>query len=100
MWGYIIWGIILLIIISMLARMRSMFSVYVCPKCKTEFTLSPAREIIFPQVMYRKLIKCPNCKKFVAAGIIKNEKNISKLEQLEKDKQKRNNSKGRSGKKR
>lgn len=71
MWGYFIWGIILLIIIGMLVRMRSMFSIYVCPKCESEFTLSPVREFLFPQVMYRKIARCPNCRKIVAAGIIR-----------------------------
>ncbi len=86
MWGYIIWGIILLVIILMLVRMRSLFSIYVCPKCETEFTLTPVREFIFPQVLYRKIARCPNCSKIVAAGIIRNEKNISKLEKMEQGK--------------
>lgn len=78
MWGYVIWGMILLIIIVMLVRMRSLYSIYFCPKCQSEFTLSPGREFLFPQVMYRKIARCPNCGKIVAAGIIRNEKNITK----------------------
>ena len=86
MWSYIIWGIILLVIISILVRMRSLFSIYVCPKCRHEYTLTPVKEFLFPQVMYRKLSRCPSCKRFVAAGIIRNEETVAKAEALQNNK--------------
>jgi len=85
MWAYVIWAIILVIIIAMLVRMRSLFSIYVCPKCKNEFTLTPIREFIFPQVMYKKFLRCPNCNKIVAAAIIRNQTNLNKLEEIEQE---------------
>lgn len=73
MWGYIIWAIILFILITMLVRMRSMYAIYVCSKCEHRFQLSALKEFFYPQVMYRKIARCPNCGKLVAAGIIKQE---------------------------
>lgn len=90
MWGYVIWAIILVIIIGMLVRMRSLFSIYICPKCKAQFTLTPLKELIFPQVMYKKITRCPNCRKMVAAAIIRNQDNIDEIEKLEKANKKKN----------
>lgn len=88
MWGYIIWGILLFIIIGMLVRLRSLFSIYVCPKCQTEFTLTPIREFLYPQVMYKKLVRCPNCKKIISAAIIRNQESIEQLEKAQQSKSK------------
>ncbi len=86
MWGYIIWGIILFIIIGMLVRLRSLFSIYVCPKCQTEFTLTPISEFLYPQVMYKKIVRCPSCKKIVSAAIIRNQDSIEQLEKAQQAK--------------
>lgn len=80
MWGYIVWFVILIIVMAMLVNLRSRYSIYVCPKCEARFTLSALKDFLFPQVMYRKLTRCPKCRKFVAAGITKNEEEIAKLE--------------------
>lgn len=84
MWGYIIWALILIVIVLMLVRLRSQFSVYVCPKCGHEFTLTSVKEFIYPQILYRKITRCPNCKKLIAAGIIRNEEAVSRLEAQQK----------------
>ncbi len=55
-----------------------------------QFTLTPFWELIFPQVMYKKIVRCPNCRKMVSAAIIRNQDNIDKLEKLEKVKTKKN----------
>ncbi|NLI92707.1 MAG: hypothetical protein GX434_11025 [Peptococcaceae bacterium] len=94
MWVYVIWGILLIVIIAMLVRMRTLFSVYVCPRCGSEFTLKPIQEFFFPQIMYRKIARCPKCRKIVRAGIMRNQANIDKLDQTEK-----NHSKNGRGKK-
>jgi hypothetical protein len=40
--------------------------------------------------MYKKIVRCPNCRKMVSAAIIRNQDNIDKLEKLEKVKTKKN----------
>lgn len=93
MWTYILWGAVLLIIIGMLVQMRTRFSIYVCPRCRHEFRLTSLREFIFPQVMYRKIVRCPNCHKIVAAGIIRDEQAITEAEKAQKAKEKSNSGK-------
>jgi NAD-dependent SIR2 family protein deacetylase len=82
MWIYVVWGILLLLIVGMLIRMRSLFSIYRCPKCGNEFKLKPLAEFFFPQIMYKKITKCPNCKKIVSATVIRNQENIDRLEKM------------------
>jgi predicted RNA-binding Zn-ribbon protein involved in translation (DUF1610 family) len=98
MWSYIIWGAVLLIIIGMLVQMRTRFSIYVCPRCRYQFRLTSFREFIFPQVMYRKIVRCPNCRKIVAAGIIRDEKALAMAEEAQKTKEKNNSAKRRQTK--
>ncbi|MFA6809114.1 MAG: hypothetical protein WCR27_08980 [Eubacteriales bacterium] len=81
MWLYIIWGIILFFVILMLSKFRSMYSIYICPKCKHQFVLTPVKDFFYPQILYRKMTRCPKCKKIVAAGIIKNDEKIEQMEE-------------------
>ncbi len=83
MWTYYIWGAVLVLIILMLVRLRARFSVYICPQCKHEYTLSPVQEFFFPQVMYKKLSRCPDCRRFVAAAIIRNPETTAEAERLQ-----------------